>query len=403
MNQPTGLLCFSSAKEPFCSSRVVVSLKVSSCLLPRTMSMIFFATVVRVRDGLPLSASTDFYHTQDFVECRKRLKKLTLRLAQCPGRGSAESCDFRIHFSASGDVACMAICSRQCPTAMAFCFLETLWWEFTASYDSTCIGLASRPYAFLEFDNVIQKIKWHFNCITSSQMKSSMEKIQEELEVQPPVVLTLDDVDVANGVVNGHVPMHLQPAPHVRMEPVTALGILSLVLNILCAALNLIRGVHLAEHSLQVAHEEIANILAFLIPFVACICQVSVQIMVLIKPIVKELDAPPAFYRGKTLGSRGKSHLFKTTGPLTAAERSREFEFDSPEGKDENACYLYLFYSPARTMKVVLMLLFICLGNVYLHGLRNLWQILFHIGVAFLSSYQILSRQLQEKQSDCGV
>lgn len=38
-----------------------------------------------------------------------------------------------------------------------------------------------------------------------------------------------------------------------RMEPVTALGVLSLVLNIMCAALNLIRGVHLAEHSLQVA------------------------------------------------------------------------------------------------------------------------------------------------------
>lgn len=66
-------------------------------------------------------------------------------------------------------------------------------------------------------------------------------------------------------------------------------------------------------------------------------------------------------------------------------------------------CYLYLFYSPARTVKVVLMLLFICLGNVYLHGLRNLWQILFHIGVAFLSSHQILTRQLQDKQSDCGV
>lgn len=66
-------------------------------------------------------------------------------------------------------------------------------------------------------------------------------------------------------------------------------------------------------------------------------------------------------------------------------------------------CYLYLFYSPARTTKVVLLLLFICLGNVYLHGLRNLWQILFHIGVAFLSSHQILTRQLQEKQPDCGV
>uniref|UniRef100_A0A8C9KMR0 Vesicle-trafficking protein SEC22c n=1 Tax=Panthera tigris altaica TaxID=74533 RepID=A0A8C9KMR0_PANTA len=281
------------------------------------MSMILFACVVRVRDGLPLSASTDFYHTQDFLECRRRLKTLALRLTQYPGRGSAEGRDFSIHFSSLGDVACMAICPRQCPAAMAFCFLETVWWEFTASYDTTCIGLASRPYAFLEFDSIIQKVKWHFNCVSSAQMESSLEKIQEELDFQPPVVLTVEDTDIANGIMNGHTQIHLEPAPNFRMEPVTALGVLSLILNIMCAALNLIRGIHLAEHSLQ--------------------------------------------------------------------------------------CYLYLFYSPARTVKVVLMLLFICLGNMYLHGLRNLWQILFHIGVAFLSSYQILTRQLQEKQSDYGV
>uniref|UniRef100_F7DSX3 Vesicle-trafficking protein SEC22c n=2 Tax=Equus TaxID=9789 RepID=F7DSX3_HORSE len=237
------------------------------------MSMILFACVVRVRDGLPLSASTDFYHTQDFLECRRRLKTLALRLAQYPGRGSAEGRDFNIHFSSLGDVACMAICSRQCPAAMAFCFLETLWWEFTASYDITCIGLASRPYAFLEFDSIIQKAKWHFNYVNSTQMESSLQKIQEELDFQPPVVLTLEDTDVANGVMNGHTQMHLEPAPNFRMEPVTALGVLSLVLNIMCAALNLIRGIHLAEHSLQVAHEEIGNILAFFIPFIACIFQ----------------------------------------------------------------------------------------------------------------------------------
>nr|XP_004662176.2 vesicle-trafficking protein SEC22c [Jaculus jaculus] len=303
------------------------------------MPMILFASVVRVRDGLPLSASTDFYHTQEFLGCRRRLKILALRLAQYPGRGSAESPDFNIHFSSSGNVACMAICSHQCPAAMAFCFLDSLWWEFTASYDTTCIGLASRPYAFLEFDKIIQRMKWHFNHANSSQMKSSLEKIQEELEFHPPAILSLEDTDIANGVMNGHTPVYSEPMPNFRMEPVTALGILSLVLNIMCAALNLIRGVHLAEHSLQVTQEELGNILAFLIPFVACLVQ----------------------------------------------------------------CHLYLFYSPARTLKVVLMLVFICLGNVYLHGLRNLWQILFHVGVALLSSHQILTRQLQEKRSDCGV
>lgn len=60
-------------------------------------------------------------------------------------------------------------------------------------------------------DSVIQKVKWHFNYVSSTQMESSLEKIQEELKFQPPVVLTLEDTDVANGVMNGHPQMHLEP------------------------------------------------------------------------------------------------------------------------------------------------------------------------------------------------
>lgn len=69
-------------------------------------------------------------------------------LGLCTG---SSGISFSFSFLSSGDVACMAICSRQCPAAMAFCFLEALWWDFIASYDTTCIGLASRPYTFLEF------------------------------------------------------------------------------------------------------------------------------------------------------------------------------------------------------------------------------------------------------------
>ncbi|XP_020854763.1 vesicle-trafficking protein SEC22c isoform X1 [Phascolarctos cinereus] len=303
------------------------------------MSMILFACVVRVRDGLPLSASTDFHHNQDFLECRKQLKTLSLILTQFPGRGTAEGHDLNIHFDSSGAIACMGICSRSYPVAMAFCFLEALRWEFTASYDNTSIGLASRPYAFLKFDSVIQKVKWHFNYASSSQLKNHLEKIQEELLLQPPLVLRLEDTEVMNGLRSNHSPMQAEYAPNYRMKPVTALGILSLILNIMCAALNLIRGIHLAEHSFQDDPETIGSIMAFLIPFVACIFQ----------------------------------------------------------------CYLYLFYSSTRLLKVAVILFFICLCNIYLHGLRNLWQILFHIGVAFLSSYQILTRQLRDKVLHGGV
>uniref|UniRef100_A0A8C8B2N4 SEC22 homolog C, vesicle trafficking protein n=1 Tax=Otus sunia TaxID=257818 RepID=A0A8C8B2N4_9STRI len=304
------------------------------------MSMIFFACVVRVRDGLPLSASTDFHFNQDFLECRKRLKVLSSILAQYPSRGTAKGHDLSIHFLSSGDIACMAICSSNYSTIMAFCFLEELQWEFAASYDTTSISLASRPYAFLEFDNVIQKVKCHFNCASSSQTKANWEKIEEELKFQPPVQLQLEDTELLNGMTNGgHAGVHVEVVPTYRMQRVTPLGILSLVLNIMCGALNLIRGVHLAEHSFQEDHEGIGNVIAFLLPFLACVFQ----------------------------------------------------------------CYLYLFYSSARKVKTFVLFFSVCLCNVYLYGLRNLWQIAFHIGVASLSSYQILTRQLMEKQPDCGV
>ncbi|XP_010084708.1 PREDICTED: vesicle-trafficking protein SEC22c, partial [Pterocles gutturalis] len=127
--------------------------------------------------------------------------------------------------------------------------------------------------------------------------------------------------------------------PTYRMQRVTPLGILSLVLNIMCGALNLIRGVHLAEYSFQEDHEGIGNVIAFILPFLACVFQ----------------------------------------------------------------CYLYLFYSSARKVKTFVLFFSVCLCNIYLYGLRNIWQIAFHIGVASLSSYQILTRQLMEKQPDCGV
>uniref|UniRef100_A0A8C2NQF8 SEC22 homolog A, vesicle trafficking protein n=1 Tax=Capra hircus TaxID=9925 RepID=A0A8C2NQF8_CAPHI len=50
------------------------------------MSMILSASVVRVRDGLPLSASTDCERGTGMQECRKYFKMLSRKLAQLPDR-----------------------------------------------------------------------------------------------------------------------------------------------------------------------------------------------------------------------------------------------------------------------------------------------------------------------------
>ncbi|XP_051871539.1 vesicle-trafficking protein SEC22c isoform X2 [Pristis pectinata] len=303
------------------------------------MSMILFAYVVRVKDGLPLSASTDFEYSRELQECKKHLKMVSKMLGQFPGRGTVKNNQLHIHFTSSQGVAYMTICCSYYPTTMAFCFLEELGMEFVSSFEVAKIQLVSRPYAFLEFDSVIQKIKWHYNYSNRPSLKISVTNIQRELKVTPPRQVNLDDIVVTNGTLNGHLHLCSGSAPNYRLEPVSAVGILSVILNIVCGALNLIRGVHLIEHNFQDGNEEKGSVVAFLVAFITCVLQ----------------------------------------------------------------CYLYLFYVSARMIKAPGALALICICNFYLFGLRNFWQILFHLGVACLSTHQILSRKLTERLADCGV
>ncbi|KAG9469339.1 hypothetical protein GDO78_020769 [Eleutherodactylus coqui] len=280
--------------------------------------MILYACIVRLQDGLPLSASTDFHPNKQVLECKKWLRRLCVNLCQQPARGTARVCDLSIHFCSAGDISSLTICSSSYQSTTAFSFLEELNWEFSSLYNSTAIALASRPYAFLEFgkSRMIDALSaWLFIPETTYQ----------HLPESPPTRLA--DVPAAHGAANH------------RMSPVSVLGILSLTLNIMCGALSLIRGVHLAENSFQDGYENAGRVLAFLTAFSASILQ----------------------------------------------------------------CYLYLFYCPARKLKSWGLLVVIGLCNVYLYGLRNLWQISFHVFVAFLSAVQIVTRRPADRRSDCGV
>ncbi|XP_058879381.1 vesicle-trafficking protein SEC22c-like [Acipenser ruthenus] len=303
------------------------------------MSLILFAFVVRVRDGLPLSASTDFEHNKELQERKQQLKTVSKALSLLPERGTVKGKDLNIYFISSEGVSYMTICSSSFSAAMAFCFLEDLRWEFRASYDNTSIGLVSRPYPFLEFDSVIQKIKHHYSYSSFPSLRMNLAAVEEELRVRPSKILTAEDMVMRNGTANGHAQPVSGTAASERMEPVTGLGILSLLLNIMCASLNLIRGVHLIEYTLQDGNEGIWNVVAFLLAFFCCLWQ----------------------------------------------------------------CYLYLFFTSVKKLQSFLALAFVFLCNIYLYGLRNIWQLLFHTAVASLSTCQISTRKLQEKLDDCGV
>ncbi|XP_074549081.1 vesicle-trafficking protein SEC22c [Halichoeres trimaculatus] len=303
------------------------------------MSLILFAFVVRVRDGLPLSASTDFEHNRELQERKQQLRTISKALARFPERGSIKGQELNIYFVSSEGVSYMAVCHCSLPVAKAFCFLEDLRWEFTACFNNSVVALAARPYPFLEFDGTIQKLKQQYNQSGGPALEVTLAEVQEDLRIKPPQVINLEEVDLTNGIANGHTEQGAGSGQNVRLEPVTAPGILSLVLNIMCASLNIIRGVHLIEYTFQDDYDGIWNVVAFLLAFICCVSQ----------------------------------------------------------------CHLYLFHSSLKRLKSFALLSTIILCNLYLFGLRNIWQLIFHISVASISTFLILTRKLQDRSSDCGV
>ncbi|KAL2085128.1 hypothetical protein ACEWY4_018448 [Coilia grayii] len=303
------------------------------------MALILFAFVVRLRDGLPLSASTDFQHSPELQDRKQQLRLLSKALPLYPERGTVTGHDLHIHFLSSGGVSYMAVCSCRLPAALAFCFLEDVRWEFSDRFDGTAVALATRPYPFLEFDSIIQKLKQHYNQSGGPSLGVTLAEVQDELRTSPPHIITLGDLPLSNGAANGHAEQGPATGSNQRLEPVSAPGILSLVLNIMCAALNLIRGVHLMEYTFQDDYDGIWNVVAFLLAFLCCVCQ----------------------------------------------------------------CQLYLFHSSLRKQKAFTLLSAIVICNGFLFGLRNVWQLTFHVSVACLSTALTLSRKLQDRTNDCGV
>lgn len=139
------------------------------------------------------------------------------------------------------------------------------------------LNLAGQPA-----DSTIQKLKQQYNQSGSPALEVTLAEVQEDLRRNPPQVIQWDEVELTNGIANGHMEqgpgsgkstrqqlktisktwnnpsaflhtsLSCSTGQNVRLEPVTAPGILSLVLNIMCASLNIIRGVHLIEYTFQV-------------------------------------------------------------------------------------------------------------------------------------------------------
>ncbi|KAG8432136.1 hypothetical protein GDO86_016680 [Hymenochirus boettgeri] len=302
------------------------------------MSVILFASVVRVRDGLPLSASTDHDQNTSVQETKKYLKVLSKKLEHLPDRCTLKRGAHNVHFISSLGVSYMMLCSETYPTVLAFCFLDELQKEFITTYAMAHINNAIRPYSFIEFDHFIQKTKQRFNSPRSLSTKMNLSDMQTEIRLRPPYLVALEELGLANGINQQKHLEYKGVAPHQRLEPLTMAGLISFLLTLLCAGLNLIRGFHAIESLLQ-SDDDSSCIIAFFLGTAACVYQ----------------------------------------------------------------CYLFAYSTNWRNVKSFLAFGLICLCNMYLHELRNIWQLFFHVTVGASTTLQIRLRQPLSKSPDYNV
>ncbi|XP_048835176.1 vesicle-trafficking protein SEC22a [Brienomyrus brachyistius] len=303
------------------------------------MSMVLFASVVRVRDGLPLSASTDYEQDRGLQETKKHLKSLSKKLSQFPDRCTLKTGQHTVNFTSSLGVGYLMVCSESYPSVLAFCFLDELQREFIVTYDTKRINSAVRPYSFIEFDNFIQKTKQRYNSPRSLSTRVNLSDMQMEIKLRPPFQLSAEDLSALNGFSHHSPSKYKGIAPNQMLEPVTLAGVVSCMLSLLCGGLNLLRGVHAIESVLQNEDEDFSYVIAFFLGTAACLYQ----------------------------------------------------------------CYLFAYCTLWRNGKSFLAFALICLCNMYLYELRNLWQILFHVTVGAFTTLQIRLRQPQGKAPDYNV
>ncbi|KAG7240330.1 hypothetical protein INR49_026901 [Caranx melampygus] len=254
---------------------------------------------------------------------QRHLKGLSKKLGQFPDRCTLKTGPYNVNFTSSLGVGYLMVCTANYPNVLAFCFLDELQKEFIVTYDPKRISSVVRPYSFIEFDTFIQKTKQRYNSPRSLSTKINLADMQTEIKLRPPYQLSPRTCRLSTASLYTRPPStrasvgHELLSPTQMLEPVTLPGIVSCVLSVLCGGLNLLRGVHAIESILQNDDEDFNYVIAFFLGTAACLYQ----------------------------------------------------------------CYLFAYFSVWRNSKSFLAFALICLSNMYLYELRNMWQILFHVAV----------------------
>ncbi|XP_014253148.1 vesicle-trafficking protein SEC22a-like [Cimex lectularius] len=195
--------------------------------------MILYVFITRTKDGLPLSASTDFNHeiNRNIKENKKYVKMVANKAPQLPERCILELEDSVIYMTTYIGVSYLVLVEYHYSAALAFNFLNDLMKEFIQKYETSKIDNARRPFHFIEFDTFIHKMRQAYNNPQTLARRVNLNDLNAELKLRPPFRLTVD-LNVAK----------LGVGPRTALEPMPIFGWVAILFASLLFMLGILRG-----------------------------------------------------------------------------------------------------------------------------------------------------------------
>lgn len=300
--------------------------------------------ISRTSDGLLLTANTDTRGCSDPEELKKSFNqaKLLARIsARIPDRATYVMDQFAIHMISALNLTYLVICDSNYPSVLAFAFLDEVQREFLQSNERSHVESVTRPYALIQFDTSLQKIKQRYNSSRSLQSKLNLSQLQEEIRLRPPHMITPEELRPGGGAsadssndIQTHFTLAI-PKRYGNYLPINLLVVVSICLNCLCAFMNFTRGITVINdaHIDDFSKDHYQNAASFIF----CSFLLLFQIYLMCYPRKQRKPLACA-----TLGS-------------------------------------------------------VCLCQLYLWELRNNVQIFFHVTVACYGTFVIFTRPVQEK------
>ncbi|SCV00563.1 LAME_0G10572g1_1 [Lachancea meyersii CBS 8951] len=137
------------------------------------------STLIFRDDGLPLCSSVDDDTDPQLSEQRKKVKILVSRLTpNSANEATLESDSFEIHYIRENTIAYFVIAEKGYPRNLAFSYLKEVAQEFEHSYGNEYGKLSVRPYAFVTFDNFLQKTK---KLYSDKRVQNNLDQLNQDL------------------------------------------------------------------------------------------------------------------------------------------------------------------------------------------------------------------------------